>query len=77
MENIKSHTGILENVQRYDTSRNGNPRYTAMVGNCEFFTAVDSSHGYSITNYAGKAVTVTVKWVRGKVTLQKIEQIIK
>ena len=70
MKNVTQHTGTLENVQRFDTSRNGNPRYTTTVDGYTFYTGVDSSHGYSITNYAGKPVVVTIGYHRGKVTLQ-------
>ena len=74
MKNITQHTGILENVQRFDTSRNGNPRYTATVGGYTFYTGVDSAHGYSITNYEGKQVVVTIGMHRGKVTLNSIKK---
>lgn len=74
MKNITRHTGILENVQQFDTSRNGNPRYTATVDGYSFYTGVDSVHGYSITNYEGKLVTVTLAYQRGKVTLQSIQK---
>ena len=74
MKNVTQHTGILENVERFDTSRNGNPRYTATVDGYTFYTGVDSSHGYSITNYAGKLVTVTIGMNRGKLTLNSIHK---
>ena len=70
MKNVTQHTSILENVQRFDTSRNGNPRYTATVDGYTFYTGVDSAHGYSITNYEGKPVVVTIGYHRGKVTLK-------
>ena len=75
MKNITRHTGILENVQRFDTSRNGNPRYSARVDGYTFYTSVDSAHGYSITNYEGKQVEVTIGYHRGKVTLQSIRKV--
>ena len=74
MKNVTQHTGILENVQCFDTSRNGNPRYTATVDGYTFYTGVDSAHGYSITNYAGKLVTVTIGMNRGKLTLNSIQK---
>ena len=74
MRSITTHTGILTNVQRYDTSRSGNPRYIAEVGGYTFYTGVDSSHGYSITNYSGKLVTVTIGVHRGKVTLHSMRK---
>lgn len=75
MKNITRHTGILENVQCFDTSRNGNPRYIATVNGYTFYTGVDSTHGYSITNYEGKQVEVTIGYHRGKVTLKTIRNI--
>lgn len=74
MKNIETVTGILECANRFDTSRNGNPRYTGCVNGYEFFTGVDSSHGYSITNYVGYLVTVTIGQHRGKTTLKHIEK---
>ena len=75
MKNVTQHTGILENVQRFDTSRNGNPRYTATVDGYTFYTGVDSAHGYSITNYKGEQVEVTIGYHRGKVTLQGFRKV--
>ena len=75
MRNITRHTGILKNVQRFDTSRRGNPRYTATVDGYTFYTGVDSVHGYSITNYEGKQVEVTIGYHRSKKTLNTIRKI--
>lgn len=75
MKNIETVTGILEFAKRFDTSRNGNPRYIGYIGGYEFFTGVDSSYGYSITNYVGKLVTVTIGQHRGKTTLKHIEKV--
>ena len=75
MKNVTQHTGTLENVQRFDTSRNGNPRYTATVDGYTFYTGVDSAHGYSITNYEGDQVEVTIGYHRGKVVLQGVRKV--
>lgn len=74
MKNVKQYTGILENVQRYDTSYNGNPRYSAEIDGRLFFTGVDSMHGYSITNYDGKQVSITAGMHYGKLTIVAIEE---
>lgn len=74
MRSITTHTGILTNVQRYDTSHNGNPRFVAEVDGYTFYTGVDSAYGYSITNYRDKLVTVTIGMHRGKVTLHNIRK---
>ena len=70
----------LFSASLYDTSRNGNPRYHCVAidkaGKAHsFFTGVDSSHGYSITNYVGKDIEISLKPVRGKSTLQSIERV--
>ena len=59
-------------TERYDTSRNGNPRYLCYINDTFFYTGVDSSHGYSITNHDGKEICVDVEYKRGKLTLTKI-----
>lgn len=75
MKNIETVTGILEYANRFDISRNGNPRYTGCVSGYEFFTGVDSLHGYSLTNYVGHLVTITIGQHRGKTTLKHIEKL--
>ena len=67
-------------TERYDTSRNGNPRYLCVAidkaGKAySFFTGVDSSHGYSITNYVGKDIEISLKPVRGKSTLDNLSEV--
>ena len=70
-------TGKLINAERFDTSRNGNPRYLCVIQNdydsVMFYTGVDSMHGYGITNYQGKTITVELAYKRGKLTLQSIK----
>ena len=70
-------SGKLVDVSRYDTSTVGNPRYKCIILHnddvTEFYTGVDSSHGYSITNYRDKLVTVELQYKRNKLTLQTIK----
>lgn len=73
-------TGKLIKCERFDTSRNGNPRYYCLIQDSaapgsitSFYTGVDSSHGYSITNHEVHDITVELKMNRGKLTLQCIE----
>lgn len=75
MKNISRHTGILEIVERLNSSKNGNPRYLCRVDGYTFRTAVDSSHGYSITNYEGKQAEVTIGSHYGVVTLNSINKV--
>ena len=65
-------TGILS-CERFDTSRSGNPRYLCHINDTFFYTGVDSMHGYGITNYQGKTITVDLDYKRGKLTLQSIK----
>ena len=57
MKNIREYTGKIVSTERMKNSVNGNPRY-GVTFQCEngsivnFVTAVDSSLGYTITNYA-------------------------
>ena len=71
-------TGKLINVERFDTSRNGNPRYLCVIQNdydsVMFYTGVDSMLGYGITNYLDKEISVNLKYKRGKLTLILIEK---
>lgn len=73
MKNIKQHSGILNIIRRENNSVNGNPRYLCFVDGVSFYTAPDSMHGYGITNFKGKPVTVTVGTYYGKATLNTIK----
>lgn len=71
-------TGKLLNAERFDTSRNGNPRYLCVIqepndNTTMFYTGVDSMHGYGITNHLGKTITIELKWNRNKLTLQTLK----
>ena len=72
MKNIKLHTGKLEIVKRLPSSINGNPRYLISVDGFYCKTPVDSTHGYGITNYAGKQVNATIGTHYGVLTLDTI-----
>ena len=60
MKNITRHTGKLTIVERCSSSVNGNPRYLVMLDGYAARTMVDSSLGYSITNYADKMVEAEI-----------------
>lgn len=76
-----TRTGKLVDITRYDTSTYGNPRYKCIILHndeiTEFYTGVNSSHGYSITNYRDELVTVELQYKRNKLTLQSIKGDIK
>ena len=72
MKNRHEHTGTLYIIERMPSSTNGNPRYKAMVNRFVFCTMVDSSYGYSITNYDNKPVTVVVGEHRGRWQLDSL-----
>lgn len=60
MKNITRHTGILSVVERCASSTNGNPRYLVMLDGYTAKTMVDSSLGYSVTNFEGKNVEADI-----------------
>lgn len=66
---MRTLTGLLENVEYFDTSRNGNNHYTAHIDGVEVFTGVDSSLGAAIKNYQGKRVKLEARIIRGKLTI--------
>jgi hypothetical protein len=72
MRNIKKHQGKLEILKRLPSSVNGNPRYLLSIGGYTCKTAVDSSHGYCVTNYDGKEVNATIGTHYGSPTLDTI-----
>lgn len=72
---LKVKTGELIHVVRERSSRNGNPRYRAIVDGVEFWTGVDSAHAYKLPNYRDKRVTVELKEVRGRLTLASIKEV--
>ena len=74
MKNITGHIGLIENVKRMESSSNGNPRYSFEIDGHTVCTAVDSSHGYSITNYENKRADVTIGSHYGKLTLNTLRK---
>lgn len=74
MKNINQYKGILRVIKRLDSSVNSNPRYLASIGSIEFKTGVDSSYGYSITNYDNKEVIVKLGMHYNTLTLDKIQE---
>ena len=66
MKNITRHIGTLRIMKRMKNSYYGNPQFMAFVDESgeghgvRFRTMKDSMHGYSIQNYEGQRVTVTV-----------------
>ncbi len=76
MQNITRHSGTISDMKRLPSSYLGNPRYSFMIDGYRVTTAVDSMHGYSITNYEDKQVKVTVGTHYNKLTLDSIEAIL-
>jgi hypothetical protein len=74
MKNITRHTGVITNIKRLPSSVNGNPRYSFQCDGHTIKTAVDSMHGYAITNYENKEVTITVGTHYGSLTLNTIKE---
>jgi hypothetical protein len=73
MKNIIGLTGTITNIERLPSSYMGNPRYSFIIDGYKVATAVDSMHGYSITNYENKQVIVTAGTHYNKLTLKMIE----
>jgi len=77
-----TYVGRLCGVRRLPSSKNGNPRYTAIIvtdsGHAlNVRTGVDSSLGYSFTNYReGSRVKVECSLQRGHWIVQHMEQAI-
>ena len=75
MKNVTKHTGILTIIQRCKQSSNGNPRYVVTLDGYTCRTEVDSSLGYSITNYDGCMVTAEIGTHYGTVTIQRVKKV--
>lgn len=73
---MRTLTGKLENVEYFDTSRNGNSRYTAHINGVQVFTGVDSCLGSAITNYRDKVVKVEARIIRGKLTIDSRVEVV-
>jgi hypothetical protein len=72
MKHTTVHTGILDVIQREPSSVNGNPRYLVRLDGYTAKTAVDSSEGYSITNYDGREVTADIGTHYGTTTIENV-----
>jgi len=73
MKNITQHTGKLEILSRLPSSINGNPRYLLRVDGWTCKTPVDSTYGYSVTNFDGKQVYATIGTHYGTATLNSLK----
>ena len=73
MKNISCHIGTLSIIQRLPSSVNGNPRYLLSVNGVICKTSVDSSYGYSDTNFDGKQVEATIGTHYGSATLKSLK----
>ena len=76
MKNVTRHTGTLRIVERDENNGvNGNPRYVVTLDGYTCRTAVDSSLGYSISNYDGKKVTALIGTHYGTVTIEEVREV--
>jgi len=75
MKNITRHKGTLQILKRLPNSINGNPRYLISIDGFTCKTPVDSSYGYSITNYKDKEVSATIGTHYGTATLDLLERV--
>ena len=73
MKNLSRHIGTLEVIQRLPSSYFGNPRYLLRIDGVTCKTAVDSSYGYSVTNFDGKEVEATIGSHYGSATLNTLK----
>jgi hypothetical protein len=73
MKNATRHTGTLQIVERCPSSVNGNPRYLVMLDGYTARTPVDSSLGYSITKFDGKAVQAMIGTHYGTRTIESVK----
>lgn len=67
------HQGLLSDLERMPSSRNGNPRYRAVIGGELFVTRPDSSIGYSISNYREKGVRIEWRIIRDQRAIVRLE----
>ena len=73
MKNITRHAGKLEVLARLPSSYFGNPRYLIRIDGFTCKTPVDSSYGYSVTNFDGKQVEATIGTHYGAATLNSLK----
>ena len=70
---MNKETGIISDLERMPSSKNGNPRYRVVVGGEMFVTQPDSSLAYSITNYRNKKVSIDWRIIRNQKTIVSLE----
>lgn len=75
MKNLSRHIGTLEIIRRLPSSYLGNPRYLLSVNGVTCKTNVDSSYGYSVTNFDGKQVEATIGTHYGSAHLNSLKGI--
>ena len=73
MRNTKQVSGKLKIIKRLPSSINGNPRYLISVNGVICKTGVDSSYGYSVTNYRDQDVISTIGDHYGVMTLDSLK----
>ena len=69
MKNVTRHEGTLKVIKKLANSVNGNPRYLISIDGFTCKTPVDSSYGYSVTNYNNKEIIATIGTHYGVATL--------
>ena len=67
-------TGIMKNLDRLPSSRDGNPRWTWTIDGTRISTRPDSSLGYEVDNHQGRRVKVAAKLFRGLWRADNVEQ---
>jgi hypothetical protein len=73
---IYVHKGVVESIEYFDTSKNGNPRRCVKFRDnpTKFYTEVDSMLGYALSNaQAGDQVLIGYRALRGKQTITSYE----
>ena len=72
MKSITRHYGTVERLERMESSRNGNPRFSFTLDGYDVVTGVDAMIGYGIQNFEGKECVATIGTHRGILTLDTI-----
>lgn len=68
-------TGKIELIETLPNSYYGNPRFMLKINDTVFYTRIDSSLGYEITNYtnSGKIATVELSYYHKRLSLDNIK----
>ena len=75
MKNITKHQGTLKVLKRLKNSYFGNPRYLISIDGFTCLTPVDSTFGYSVTNFDNKEVIATIGTHYNTATLDTLKGI--